>query len=223
MSDNSFWKRFYTLLFQPNFLIGGSYSLYKYLNENVKPATINWKPSDIDVFTELEDGNVNVNTVNNQFNKWLIACGPECSITKIIYNDFYPKYQFQWTGGVKYDERKEDFDNSIVAVGTYSVPKEYFKNDIAFSDSTNPISMQVIIIDKSIVSLPTSSLYDVVSKIADIRVYYTYNNNEWTMLSSYIDQTNIAKMHLDITCKRRQEKYKNRGFTIGSLFWKNNK
>lgn len=188
-----------------NYLIGGSFSLWKFLKvHNHKNPT--WQPDDIDIFTDINVDKVDKEIVETKLNSWKEAFGKQAVLEKIVYNDFYEWNLHGKNGFIPArnwrpdDNRKEDFDKAVVAVGTFNVP-----------NAPRP-KVQVILVDKKVYNEET--LFSLLHRIADIKVmfYYYQNKKLWVHHSS--DASKILAGKLYNLCPTRTQKYKDRGFTV---------
>lgn len=198
--------RWFDGLLDQEYLIGGSYSLWKFLKFKTGTQEKTWTPSDIDVFVNVQGNKNDQDTITTQLQHWQQLLGPKTTLTKLSYNDYYDWSQYGQNNFVPKvtiirNIHKEDFDTSIVAVGTFT--NDYFPKKF----------IQIILVDSRVYGLP--NLLETLNKIADIKVFYKYDLHKKKIW--YCQPENekmiLNKILLNL-CLTRTNKYQQRGFNV---------
>ncbi len=220
---------------QGDCLVGGSYALWHF-ESFFKKSQPSWTPKDIDVFVapQLETP-ISEESVRTHFFQLMKQCGTGCELKSIAFNRMYNAYWAVWDKSKKIPRDLDssdilpgisyDFDKSILAVGTFSVPTKTMGKDDAFPAHQENVNVQVVLFDKQCdghYSSPRPSMFQGLCGLADIGVFMSpqtqYSHRNTQPMAWYFCQDTFEKLFTSNTLviwnDKRQAKYRERGYTI---------
>ena len=217
---------------QGDCLIGGSYALWCFETYIMRRKPV-WHPSDVDIYVSpTNENDVSEKSIREQYSQLLNQCGPNCNLKSIKFNRMYNLYQLMKPGSIPKDLGDSpmtgisyNFDKSIIAVGTFDVPKQLVDIE-AFTTPT--VDLQVILFDKRSDGCHSSklpSLFQGISGLADIGIFMAPPTQYWSGANfpawyfrheTYVNLTNANT--LEIWDPRRQKKYEERGYRVVKMF-----